>query len=404
MKFSRELRPKEGNCFVLLPHGDSNKGFDWDVLYKEVIASVISDVAMTPIRADEIYGSQPLMERIWKGIQEAEIVIADLTGRDPNVLYELGLAHVIWKTVVLLAQEDNDIPVDLREYAHIKYSTQGMGILQLTRELKKTLQAIRPEPKTEAGLYPLPGGGVEQVPAKVLTVTPEFAIVQASDGRKGFLDSDDTSWTWRSPDLTKFYNVGDELNGAFISGVKGEPKYSLTAVEENPWPKLEKKFPINQEFTGTVISTPSVGPFVKMDFGINGLIPASTLPRDEHLARGDEVKVITVRIDQATKNVELRFVRKLIQSQPLTTWDYSIGQCFDGTIVAIQTSSGYMLVQIADNVTGILHVRNMSESIRQQFERNELQIRSQLKVEIVNVDKLRQRIDFRDAPSARPEV
>ncbi|MCW5207039.1 hypothetical protein VU08_08980, partial [Desulfobulbus sp. F5] len=79
MKFKREFHPKDGNCFVLMPHGIVD-GFDWDNHYRD-IADVISDVKMNPVRADDIYSTQQqLIDRVWKGIQEAEIILADLTG------------------------------------------------------------------------------------------------------------------------------------------------------------------------------------------------------------------------------------------------------------------------------------------------------------------------------------
>ena len=94
MKFSREyLNLKQGSCFVIMPFGvkklPDGGDFDWDHHYKEVISPVIADIGMTPIRGDDIFGTGPFMEQIWQGIQEAELIIADLTGRSPNVMYEL---------------------------------------------------------------------------------------------------------------------------------------------------------------------------------------------------------------------------------------------------------------------------------------------------------------------------
>ncbi len=84
MKFTREFPPKDGNCLVIMPHGTAENR-NWDDYYKEVIAEAIAEVGMKPMRADAIYSAQQqIIERTWKSIQEAEIIIADLTGRDPN--------------------------------------------------------------------------------------------------------------------------------------------------------------------------------------------------------------------------------------------------------------------------------------------------------------------------------
>lgn len=401
--FNRDYTPKEGNCFVIMPTGvkklKDDQTVDWDRFYKAV-AIIIGEVGMIPTRADDIDGTQPLMDRIWKGIQEAEVVVADLTGRDPNVLYELGLAHVIWKSVILLTRNVDDIPSDLLGYARIKYSEQGLEVFEFAQELKKNLSAARAEPKQEAGLYPLPGSGIERISAKILTVAPEFATVETADGRRGFLNAEDASWTWRSPDLTKFHiKVGDMLDGAFVSGVKGEQRYSLIVVEENPWPKLEARFPIGQEFTGTIVNAANPGVFVRMDFGINGFIPRGTLPREEHLDRGDEVQVTTYKINSGTKSAELRFVRKVLQGgNGQHDLDFFQGQQLEGNIEAIQQQSGYVLIRLSENINGILHFSNMSTDLRHQFDRMELKIASPIKVEISNIKFQggKKRIELRD--------
>lgn len=61
------------------------------------------------------------MSDIWKFTKEADIVLADLTGKNPNVFYELGLAHAISKPVILVTESEEDIPFDLRAIRIIKY-------------------------------------------------------------------------------------------------------------------------------------------------------------------------------------------------------------------------------------------------------------------------------------------
>ncbi len=213
MPFARNCWPQKGNCFVIMPYGvqelrDGQK-FDWDEHYKDVIEETVREVGMVPLRADEIYGASTLLERLWKGIQEAEVIIADLTSRSPNVLYEVGLAHVIGKRILILTMYPDDVPVDLGQFVQIQYK-EGRGLLQLTRDLQKNLDAARKEPPAEAMLMPLIGAGIEEIPARVLSVMPEFATVEARDGRKGFLSVEDFSWTRNPRDLTRVLQTGKE--------------------------------------------------------------------------------------------------------------------------------------------------------------------------------------------------
>src|SRR4051812_48320589 len=147
MRFPRNYWPQPGNCFVMMPYGEKElregRPFNWDEHYKEVIERAVAEVGMRATRADEIYGSMPLLDRLWQGIQEAELVIADLTGRSPNVLYEVGLAHVIGKRILILTMYPDDIPVDLAQFVHIRYSAEGRGLLQLDRDLKNNIEAAR---------------------------------------------------------------------------------------------------------------------------------------------------------------------------------------------------------------------------------------------------------------------
>ena len=72
-------------------------------------------------RVDEIYGPSIIVEDIFKLIVQSQMVVSDLTGRNPNVLYETGLAHARGCEVLMLTQSDDDIPFDLRHIRYIKY-------------------------------------------------------------------------------------------------------------------------------------------------------------------------------------------------------------------------------------------------------------------------------------------
>ena len=69
---------------------------------------------MIPIRADnEIFGTGKIIDQIWSGINGARVLVAELTSRNPNVFYELGLAHALKKPVVLVSSNEHDVPFDL---------------------------------------------------------------------------------------------------------------------------------------------------------------------------------------------------------------------------------------------------------------------------------------------------
>ena len=75
-------------CFVIMPFGDL-----FDELYKKVYAPAIEAMGLEPLRADEIYNNRPIIDDINQSIYHAAIVLADVTGRNPNVNYELVISH-----------------------------------------------------------------------------------------------------------------------------------------------------------------------------------------------------------------------------------------------------------------------------------------------------------------------
>jgi len=95
--FVRKHPTEGGLCLVLMPIT-----VDLRAIYEFVIKPFIEGLGMRCLRADELYGNEPIMNDIWTAVQRAELVIADLTSRNPNVMYELGPCHAIWKNVILI--------------------------------------------------------------------------------------------------------------------------------------------------------------------------------------------------------------------------------------------------------------------------------------------------------------
>tara|TARA_R110002124_G_scaffold47149_1_gene140661 strand:- start:11388 stop:11741 length:354 start_codon:yes stop_codon:yes gene_type:complete len=94
-------------------------------------------------RADNIYDNKPIIEDIWKSINEASIIIAELTGRNPNVFYETEIAHTVGKEVILITQNIDDVPFDLRHLRCIVYEYTPRGIELLETNLSNTIENIR---------------------------------------------------------------------------------------------------------------------------------------------------------------------------------------------------------------------------------------------------------------------
>jgi hypothetical protein len=105
------------SCFVIMPFADPVGGY-----YELIYEPAIKKTGLTPVRADtDIFGTGKIIEQIYAGLKRAKVLVAELTGRNPNVLYELGLAHALHKPVVLISSNEDDVPFDVRHVRVIYY-------------------------------------------------------------------------------------------------------------------------------------------------------------------------------------------------------------------------------------------------------------------------------------------
>lgn len=110
-----DTKPKT-YVFVLMPFTDQFKD-----IYEVGIKSACKDAGAYCERVDEQIFDESILERIYNQIAKADVIVADMSGRNPNVFYETGYAHALNKRVILLTQDANDIPFDLKHYPHIVY-------------------------------------------------------------------------------------------------------------------------------------------------------------------------------------------------------------------------------------------------------------------------------------------
>lgn len=129
-------------AFILMPFAD-----ELTEIYMTVIKPTVenSDFGLVCRRADDLKTNRAIIQDIWKSICEARIIIADLTDINPNVMYELGIAHTLGKETILLYQrKDQEIkfPFDLAHIRRIEYENSVTGGHKLEDDLKETLENV----------------------------------------------------------------------------------------------------------------------------------------------------------------------------------------------------------------------------------------------------------------------
>jgi hypothetical protein len=107
-------------CFVVMPFAEPIGGY-----YQSIYEPAIVKAGLRPVRADtDIFATGKIMEQVWEGITQAKVLVAELTSRNPNVFYELGLAHAMQKPVVLVSSNEDDVPFDLKHIRVIYYDVK----------------------------------------------------------------------------------------------------------------------------------------------------------------------------------------------------------------------------------------------------------------------------------------
>lgn len=127
---------KKPFAFVLMPFAA-----EFGDVYKIAIKDGARKAGFRAERVDtQKYISQTILQRIQSEIANADVIIADMTGKNANVFYEVGYAHALDKPCILITRSADDIPFDLKHHKHVVY---GISLSDLRANLVKELQWIK---------------------------------------------------------------------------------------------------------------------------------------------------------------------------------------------------------------------------------------------------------------------
>lgn len=110
----------------------------FDAVYA-TLKRIAEAVGLRCRRADDIWENPAVIQDVVSLIDRSSIVICDCTGRNPNVFYEIGIAHTLGREVILITQADTDIPFDLRHLRYVSYLNNGEGLNALSERLQPRL-------------------------------------------------------------------------------------------------------------------------------------------------------------------------------------------------------------------------------------------------------------------------
>ena len=136
-------------CFVIMPFS-STKSYSeakWTEIFKYIIKPAVEESGLGYECERSVAARENIIKGILEALNQANLVIADLTDNNPNVFYELGVRHTLTNRTILIAQGEEHIPFDLKPYPVAFYSESPAKIAEFKADIKKKLKDIETNPE-----------------------------------------------------------------------------------------------------------------------------------------------------------------------------------------------------------------------------------------------------------------
>lgn len=151
MKIDEKDTSKEPHikkCFIITPIGSSTSEIrrHIDGVIHSAIEPVLNELNYTLSVSHEVKESGSIKKEIIRDIYFSDLVIANLTEKNPNVMYEVALRHAIKKPIIHITENLSELPFDINDHRTIEYKNDMEGVVELKKELKKMIQVIERNP------------------------------------------------------------------------------------------------------------------------------------------------------------------------------------------------------------------------------------------------------------------
>lgn len=125
----------KADIFMLMPFHES-----FSPIYYDHVKPAVESLNLTINRGDDFFSKHSIMTDVWSAIYYAQLVIADCTGKNGNVFYELGIAHTIGKPVIMITQDKAGVPFDVADKRYIHYDLAEMKAFE--QQVKDAIRKV----------------------------------------------------------------------------------------------------------------------------------------------------------------------------------------------------------------------------------------------------------------------
>ena len=184
----------------------------------------------------------------------------------------------------------------------------------------------------------------DKVTGKVVVMTDYGAFVEIAPGVEGLIHVSEMSWSQHLRSAQDFLKVGDEVEAVILTLDRDERKMSLgiKQLRENPWDKIEERYPVGSKHIAKVRNFTNFGVFVELEEGVDGLIHISDLSWTKKIKHpseftqiGADIEVVVLEIDKDNRRLSLG--HKQLEDNPWDNFEtvYTVGSIHEGTITEL---------------------------------------------------------------------
>jgi nucleoside 2-deoxyribosyltransferase len=149
------LEEKKKTCFIVTPIGQSNTNTRRaaEGVIDAVIEPLLIEEGFTVEVAHRMANSGSITKQVIQAILTADLVIANLTELNPNVMYELAVRHAVGKPVIQICEVDTKLPFDINDERTVFYTNDMLGVVELKNSISKMLSSAMTETKPDNPIY-----------------------------------------------------------------------------------------------------------------------------------------------------------------------------------------------------------------------------------------------------------
>jgi small subunit ribosomal protein S1 len=232
-----------------------------------------------------------------------------------------------------------------------------------------------------------------RINGRVVSIADYGAFIELEEGVEGLVHVSEMTWSRRMRHPSKIVTAGETVEAVVLNVDKDNKRISLgmKQTEENPWLKIQDRYPVGATAQGRVRNMTDFGAFLALEEGIDGLIHISDMSwtqrirhPSEILKKGQEVEAVVLNID--IENERLSLGLKQAGENPWDNIDerHQVGNNVPANIVKVVNFGAFAALE--DGLEGLIHISELAEG---KVERSEdvVAVGEEYTVKIIKIDK-----------------